>query len=91
MLTATEKKDPWQMTQRQVRLQFIPPANVTFKSQRGNFAVHFGEGTEYFQTYVQAARVLDKEHLRSIKWALKEGKPVPTEVLGDYPSMRIAQ
>ncbi len=76
--------EPWQMTKRQFEAQAISDRSVfaNIEAMRGTLAEDIG--IEHIPTVPEIEATT---HRREIEKALKEGKPVPAEVLADYPDL----
>lgn len=76
-------KQPWEMTRDEHTLLAQPSS----WDPRLRYRVPYEE-TKPFNTRKQAIKWLDVEHKRQIRQALSEGKPVPKEVLAEYPKLK---
>jgi len=89
MATATLTKEPWQMTQREyvtdLSETFEP---VVFGTQVGSKVRWRGTGEKAIaKQKADILRGAPEAHRYKVRQALKEGKPVPAEVLKDYPEL----
>jgi len=88
-------KEPWQMTRDEFGFgdETDWPLKVSFKGQlygKGALEVWHKENygkAPHFRTPNAAQEWVDKTHKRLLQQALSEGKPVPHEVLKDYPEL----
>lgn len=97
---ASEVKQPWEMTREELTNALINRSAESFESQPlklgGEDVVQIGGyhpryedlmlGTE--QSAGQGNRRLSELHRGEVEQALREGKPVPAEVLKDYPDLQ---
>jgi hypothetical protein len=79
---ATPGKQPWEMTQREA----IADGLNNVGSVKGNYT--FEKYQEILgDKQTGSNSIFAKEHKKSVEQALSEGKPVPSEVLKDYPDL----
>jgi hypothetical protein len=83
------KKEPWQMTQKEYTQYMSDTFEPIFHGQVVGKKVRWhGTGERAIaKQKADVLRAVPEHHRYSIKQALKEGKPVPPEVLKDYPEL----
>jgi 2'-5' RNA ligase len=97
---AEPAKEPWQMTQAQVSLEraksdFPITGKVEAKNEKPVYTysttVSWGDGEKTFEAEsrgpLSGSVSAERLHRKVIEQALAEGKPVPPEVLKDYPDL----
>lgn len=81
---APEVKEPWQLTRRNFGFDKIKSSIHS----RGNTVVTLNNGTVYtMKGRIHAADAIVAVHRAAVRDALTEGKPVPPEVLAEFPDL----
>jgi len=85
-MTAEEIKQPWQMTRKE--LYELAKPEEQFMRRWANVQRQKGRGGAFVMPPECSIQNLTnyKNHSRIVKDALEMGKPVPPEVLADYPN-----
>lgn len=81
LVTETTKKEPWQMSSQEWYDHKF--SQLSKKAQKQIIG-----GDKSVATVEQIRGQTDLEHNRNIQKALSEGKPVPPEVLAEYPELK---
>jgi len=83
-------KEPWQMTKKEYVLKPIEALKEQEKKEIQPFSEKiYGRPVTYYETanYKAVEKRMEFEHKQAIQQSLSEGKPVPPEVLEDYPDL----
>ena len=93
------KKEPWEMTKKEFGYGGVNdwPLKITSKGKvygQAALSIWAAENPNhrgplgYYRTPETAQKWVDKTHRRLTKEAIRAGKPVPPEVLADYPDLK---
>ena len=90
MATATLTKEPWQMTQKEYVMDLSETFEpVVFGTQVGSKVRWRGTGEKAIaKQKADILRGAPEAHRYKVRQALSQGKPVPAEVLKDYPDLK---